>query len=231
MNKNEFILAVKKNFNINNIDSVIEKIDKYIVLLNEYNNKFNLTRLNKDEIIYSQYFYETLIPYINFDFTNIVEVLDIGSGSGIPGIVLKIFFSHIHLTIIESNQKKCDFLKILVEELNLENVNIVCNRAENCKNQFKEYFDLVTCRAVASLKILLELSFPLTKINGKIILPKSINYLDELKEARNIINLLEATNYQIVQTDYNQKKFNTFIFNKFKKTPLIFPRPWKEIIK
>ncbi|WP_412032038.1 16S rRNA (guanine(527)-N(7))-methyltransferase RsmG [Malacoplasma muris] len=231
MNRNEFIKKIKEEFNIKNEKYIMEKIDKYIVLLNEYNKKFNLTRLNKDDIIFSQYFYESIIPYIGFDFSKIKELLDIGSGSGIPGIVLKIIFNDINLTIIESNRKKCEFLQILTNELNLENVKIIYDRVENCSKIFTESFDLITCRAVASLKILIEICFPLSKIGATLIFPKSINYLDELNDAQTIIKNVFAQNYKIKKFVYNNKEFNTFFFTKTNKTPTLYPRQWKDIIK
>lgn len=231
MNKQEFLILIKQEFSNININFIEEKIDKYISVLNDFNKKFNLTRLNKKETIFQEYFYDSIIPYKNIDFTKIKKILDIGSGSGIPGFIIKIFFPHIELHIVESNYKKCLFLNELKKELSLDSIYVNNSRAENYAHKNIEKFDLVTCRAVAELKIILELGFPMAKINGLLIFPKSINYLTELESAKTIINKLDANDYKIETLNINNKTFNTFIFRKKNKTNSIYPREWKEIIK
>lgn len=231
MNKQEFLDLIKKEFLNIDIEYIEKKIDKYIIVLDNFNKKFNLTRLNKEETIFQEYFYNSIIPYKNIDFTNIKKILDIGSGSGIPGFVIKIFFPHIELHIVESNSKKCLFLNELKNKLLLDCVFINNERAEKYAHKNIESFDLITCRAVAELKVILELGFPMAKINGLLVFPKSLNYLTELDNAKYIMSKLDAKNYRIETITINDKTLNTFIFLKEKKVNSIYPRNWKEIIQ
>ena len=108
-----------------------------------------MTNLAKEELIYQNYFFDSIIPYRNVDFNEIKSVLDIGSGSGIPGVLLKLMFREINLTLIEATEKKAKFIQNLANELCLENVNVIHKRAEDIKQEEYESFDMVTSRAVA----------------------------------------------------------------------------------
>ena len=231
MTKELFLEKLKNDFKNIDIEYVSSKIDIYENLLSEYNDKFNLTRLNKKDIIYDQYFYQSIFVYKDIDFEDDIKVLDIGSGSGIPGVVLKILFPNIKLTIIEPIKKKCLFLEELTKALGYNDVVIINDRAEVFGINNKEIFDIVTCRAVAELKIILELSFPLTKVNGLMIFPKSLNYLVELENSQDFLSKVGKFQMKVNNEVYQGKQFNTLFFYKLEKTSKIFPRPWKDIIK
>lgn len=232
MNLKKLIKLLELKFK--NIDSnqVIEKITIYKNFLQQENKIHNLTRLDKDEEIYQKYFYESILNFYDdlFDRPNL-NVLDIGSGSGVPGIVLKILFPHINLYIVESNLKKVNFLNNLVSKLNLNNVKISNQRCEDYIKDKINFFDLITCRAVAELRILLELSIPGLKIGGIGFFLKSTNYLIELKNSKNISNKLNIIdNPKIEIINYDDKKFVSLKYIKENETNSIFPRSWKEII-
>jgi 16S rRNA (guanine527-N7)-methyltransferase len=171
MNNIDFAINLKKIFP-KIPDDFFAQINRYKLFLQKYNQKTNLTRLADENKIYSEYFYESIVPYKDFDFVKIQSLLDIGSGSGIPGIVLKLLYPYIQLTIIESNNKKVTFLKELCYHLKIK-ATVLNQRAENIQNKQREQFDIVTCRAVASLPIIVELSLPYLKVNGLLIAPKS----------------------------------------------------------
>lgn len=231
MTREEFIEKIKNEFLGINLVDVEKKIIIYSQLLNEFNKNMNLTRLDNKTLIYKNYFYESVTPYRSFDFFKINSLLDIGSGSGIPGVVLKILYPHIHLTIVEANNKKCLFLNKLIKELSLDNIDIFNIRAEDYAHKNLERFDFITCRAVAQLKILLELATPMCKINGLMVFPKSKNYLHELKEAQKIIKLLKCDKYEVLSYDDFDKIIKVFVFYKDKRCDLKYPRSWQEIIK
>ena len=218
MNKIEFIDAVNKKFK-NPDPHFFDQIEKYKNIIQEYDQKISLSNLVSNEKIYGEYFYESIIPYANVDFKNDTKLLDIGSGSGIPGIVLKLLYPFISLTIIEATVKKANFMKLLVSELNLDNVTILNKRAEDIKSFEREQFDIVTSRAVASLFAILELSTAYAKIGGLIIQPKSKNFNQELLEAKEIINKLDL---QLINQDEFTSINNYFhhvsYFIKLKKT-------------
>lgn len=230
MNKDDFVKIVNENFN--GIDSSwFDNIEKYKNILQEENKKTNLTRLDSDDVIYDEYFLQSIIPFKNFKFDNNVKLLDIGSGSGIPGIVLKILYPKIELTIIESNLKKINFMKKLSEELKLRNIRFINDRVEEFGKKNREVFDIITARAVAELKVLLEVSIPILKINGICIFPKSINLKNELERSKKIINELELDNIWFDNFVFNNKSHEVFYCKKERKTPDLFPRLWKDIIK
>jgi 16S rRNA (guanine527-N7)-methyltransferase len=223
MNKQEFqaeIINIFKNIPT----SFFDHIETYKSLVLQYNEIMNLTSFDEYKI-YDDFFYESLVPYASINFNEYSTILDIGSGAGIPGILLKLLFPFLQLTIIESNEKKISFLKTVVQKLNLSNVILLNKRAEDIKQNEYETFDFVTSRAVAPLKIIMEISTPYCKTNGLIVQPKSKNYLNELKDFKYIesqlnIDLIKINSF-ISKTDHQH---NVFIYKKLKPTNRKFPR-------
>jgi 16S rRNA (guanine527-N7)-methyltransferase len=224
MNVEQFKIEINNNFGSVN-DEFFNKIEIYKNFLIEQNKKFNLTRLDGENKIYGEYFFESIIPYKTINFQERSKILDIGSGSGIPGLVLKLLFPNIELTIIESSQKKCIFLQQLIDLLKLNNVIVLNKRAESISKDEYETFDVVTSRAVAKLRYILELSTPYCKVNGLVIQPKSQKYETELDDSK----------YMISKLDLHLTKVNTFIspnnithniliFTKKKQTNRTYPR-------
>ena len=229
MNKSQFKEIIKKNFkNISN--DFFDQIEVYKNFVQTKNKLFNLTSLANDEVIYQKYFFDSIIDYKQINFSKINSVLDIGSGSGIPGIMIKLLFRHINLTIIEATTKKVKFLNELVNQLKLQNITIINKRAEEIENNEYETFDLVTSRAVAELKILLEISAPYTKVLGLIIEPKSKKYDQELISAKKIIKELNLSLVNEYDFNSNGVLHHTIVYKKNKKTNHKYPRNWKQII-
>ncbi|MGL5268867.1 MAG: 16S rRNA (guanine(527)-N(7))-methyltransferase RsmG [Spiroplasma sp.] len=217
-----------KNFQFTN--EVEHKLEQYYQLIIEYNQKFNLTTITKKDEVYYKHFYDALL-ISNEIVLNDQNICDVGSGLGVPGIVLKICFPNLQLTIIESNSKKCQFLKVVVEQLHLENVYIINQRVEEFAHQYREVFDVVVARAVASLNILNELCLPLVKISGYFVAYKGLNVSEELIVVKNSLavlgaNLVKQATYQLPK-DYGTR--NLLIFKKNKLTSLKYPREYKQI--
>jgi 16S rRNA (guanine527-N7)-methyltransferase len=223
MTKTEFAQSTIQTFkNIPN--DFLLKIEKYKNFLRAYNQNVNLTRLDDEDKIYGEYFYESIIPYKDFDFTKVKSLLDIGSGSGIPGIVLKLLYPHLNLTIIESNNKKCLFLKSLSKELEVD-VNVLNQRAESIQSNQREQFDLVTSRAVAPLPFILELSLPYVKVSGFLIEPKSKKGLVELSNIEPTIEKLGGKLFAVNQFEsVNHKSHVIIMVQKSNKTSHQYPR-------
>jgi len=231
MNKQEFIKKVIERFQIAKVDVeyVSEQLETYKNFLQTQNKAINLTRLDKDEIIWSKYFWQSIMVYDKVNFTDVNTLLDVGSGSGIPGLVIKIFFPYIKLTIVESSHKKCEFMKQLVNLLHLDNVEVICQRAEDISKD--RQFDLTTAKAVAPLEIILELLLPFTKVHGVCVVPKSKNYLAEVKDLNQELHQLGAKLSFVDSFVEDGCEFNTLYIKKTNKTNPKYPRDYKKIIK
>ncbi len=230
MNKQELITEINKTFK-NIDDNWIVSIEQYKSFLVEYNKKVNLTRLDDESKIYGSYFYDSIIPHKDVDFTKINSLLDIGSGSGIPGVVLKILYPNLKLDIIESNNKKVTFLNELAKKLGLKNINIFLKRAEAIEKNEYEKYDLVTSRAVGRLKVMLEVSTPYAKVGGLVIIPKGSNYASEACDLKSVCEKLGVKHQLISFQSLTDVHHNVFEFTKIKKTNRIYPRAWSKIIK
>ena len=160
MTINEFIESVKK-LGIKISDEELNKLDIYVKFLLEYNEHTNLTAIKKEEDVYLKHFYDSLtISYvINLEEEKIL--LDIGTGAGFPGMILKIFFPNLKVTLLDSNNKKTKFLEKLRDKLNLNDVEIINDRVENLAKTRLNYYDVVTARAVTNMTVLTELAMPL----------------------------------------------------------------------
>ena len=230
MNKEQFINEVKKlNIEIN--DDIMEKLDIYYNLLKDENKKYNLTAITEEEQVYLKHFYDSIsiAKIINIDNESIC---DIGTGAGFPGIVLKIFFPNIKLTLVESNNKKCNFLKMVSEKLNLNNIEIINERAEIYSKDNREIYDIVTSRAVAPLKHLLEYSVPLVKVDGYYIAMKS-NINNEIENIDNYYNKLNIKEVDKIEFKLPvENSIRTLIkYKKIKETNKIYPRKYTDIKK
>ena len=231
MNELEFINELKKiNIILNN--NQIEQFKNYYEYLIEYNSHTNLTSITKKEDVYLKHFYDSILLAKAIDLNNINSLLDIGCGAGFPGIVLKILYPHINLTLLDSNNKKTKFCEKLIDILNLKNVNIINKRAEEYIINQREKFDLVTARAVKNLQILVELSIPYVKVNGYFIAMKS-DYQEELNSSINAINKLGGKYIETknINLPNNQGIRNFIIIKKEKNTNTIYPRNYNIILK
>ena len=232
MNKEEFINSIKElNLEIN--DEILCKLEKYFKLLNEWNDKFNLTTILEEKDVYLKHFYDSIcIVKSNLIKNDNIKLCDFGTGAGFPGIVIKIFFPNINVTLIESNNKKCVFLNEIIKELNLNNIEVINTRMELYSKNNRELFDIVTCRAVSHLRIISELAIPLLKVNGYFI-PLKANIDDEINESKNILNELDSNIEDIISYELpiEKSKRNILVIKKNRVTKTKYPREYKKIIK
>ena len=231
MNIETFIKEVEK-LNITVTKENLASLAKYKDLLIEYNKKFNLTAIKSDEEIYLKHFYDSLTLIKAYSLNGNLKLLDIGTGAGFPGIVLKIFYPDLELTLLDSNHKKIAFLEVVIKELNLKNVTCINSRAENLPKTYREYFDIVTSRAVAHLRILLELSIPYLKVGGKLIAMKGLSE-EEIKESTKILEKLDSRIVDTIKFNLPIEGSNRslVIVQKNKKTNEIYPRSYDKIVK
>lgn len=230
MNKEEFINECKK-INIIIDEDIFEKLCNYKDLLIEWNKKFNLTTIINDKDIFLKHFFDSIMITKYAELNN-KKICDFGTGAGFPGMVIAILFPKSSVTLLESNKKKTIFLEEVKNNLKLNNVNIINERAEIYGKTNRELFDIVTCRAVSNLNIILELSISLLKING-LFIPLKASVDEELNESKEKMNKL---GYKLIKKNeyllpIEQSKRTILIFEKIKKTDLKYPRNYNLIKK
>ncbi len=230
MNKDEFINSISE-FNIEITNDKLDKLDKYLIFLKEYNKHTNLTRIIDDNDVYLKHFYDSLTILKAIDLNNYNSLIDIGSGAGFPGMVLKIMFPHLDVTLLDSNNKKTKFLNELKDILNID-VTVINDRVENYSKNNLNKFDIVTSRAVANLRVLSELSLPLVKING-LFIPLKGNIEEELNEANSTINYFNAEIINKITFNLNNNAGirNILVIKKQKETDINSIRSYDKILK
>ena len=231
MTISEFIEELKK-LNIETTQKQLEQLNRYYELIVEYNKVMNLTGITEKDQVYLKHFYDSLTIAKVIDLNKEETLCDIGTGAGFPGIVLKILFPNLKITLIDSLNKRIEFLKIVIKELNLNNIEAIHTRAEEYAIKNIEKFDVVTSRAVAPLNILLELSIPLLKIN-KYFIPYKGNISREIIESENALKQLDSKIDKIEEFELPKENSNRTIIKikKINKTNKKYPRKFSEIKK
>lgn len=214
--------------NIEFAPSINEKILTYLDLLLSENEKFNLTAItNRDEAIV-KHLQDSLAVKLWEPWENIQIGLDLGTGGGLPGIPLAISCPNKHFILLESSQKKVKFLRFAVEELDVNNVEILNGRAEELGRDktWREKMDCVFSRAVASLNILMELSYPFIKVNGHLLAYKGPGITAELEKIRTAKAELYAGDPAVIHyrlmSQYGERSLA--IMEKLQATPTAYPR-------
>lgn len=229
MNIDEFKIEVKK-LGIEVTDEEISKLEKYADLLKEWNEKINLTAITEKEQVFLKHFYDslTLVKIINLD--KVDNLCDLGTGAGFPGLVLKIFFPQLKLTLVDALNKRINFLDVVVKELFLENVTLVHARAEEYGKDHRECFDVITARALSSFPILLEYSASLLKVHGHLIAMRGLDDSSDGIDALKVLNL-KINNVLEFKLPFEESNRTLVDVIKVDKTPQKYPRRYAEIKK
>jgi len=173
---------------INIPEEQLQQLNKFYLLLVEWNQKINLTRITDQEEVYLKHFYDSLTLTRVIDLKKVETLCDVGTGAGFPGIVLKIIFPHLKITLIDSLLKRVNYLNEIIKNLELTDIKAIHSRGED----HKETYDLVTARAVARLDKLLDYCFPLVNKGGSFIAMKA-NLTDEVEEASKKLTKYKVT--------------------------------------
>ena len=231
MNIEEFINETKK-LGIDVTGEQLEKLEIYCNFLLEYNTHTNLTAIKNREEVYLKHFYDSLTLVKSIDLTSIENLLDIGTGAGFPGIVLKIFFPNLQIYLVDSNNKKTKFLNELKNKLNVDKVEVINNRIENITSRFINSIDVVTARAVTNLPVLVELALPLVKVNKYFIAMKG-NAQEELEDSEYAITYLGGKIEDVKEFDlpHDAGKRMLITIQKTQKSELNKLRPYEKIVK
>lgn len=219
-----------KRFNNLDVFVDVDKFDIYKNHLQEVNKVLNLTAITDDEGIYLKHFYDSLL--IEKHIPKNASLCDIGSGAGFPGLVLAIARPDLKVTLVEPTLKRCNFLNEVIELLDLNNVIVLNERAEDLANDYREQFGVVTARAVAYLDILSELCLPLVKSGGVFVAMKGAKGIEELNISKNAIRILGG-NVQVIDELYDEdlgSRIN-IVVDKIANTPGKYPRNYGRIKK
>ena len=209
-------------------DQQKKQFERYFELLVEWNEKINLTAITDKEEVYLKHFYDSIAPILQGLIPNeTIKLLDIGAGAGFPSLPMKILYPQLDVTIIDSLNKRINFLQLLAQELDLDGVHFYHGRAEDLAQDknFRAQYDFVTARAVARMQVLSELTIPYLKVGGKLLALKASNAPEELLEAKNSLNLLfskveDNLSYDLPNGD---PRYITVVEKK-KETPNKYPR-------
>lgn len=172
----------------------LKQFERYYEVLVEWNEKMNLTGITEREQVYIKHFYDSLTLAFHVPIGEIGSMADIGSGAGFPGLPLKICFPHVQLTIVDSLNKRIQFLQHVVNELGLSQVRLLHGRAEDLGRQeeLRDAFDLVTARAVARMAVLNEFCLPFAQPGGLFVAMKGSNPEEEVREAARSLTELKG---------------------------------------
>lgn len=224
-----FVNRMKEQFTKTNIlldQSQLKQFFEYMNYLLQENQKINLTAIVEPEEIIIKHFIDSvsILKYISKDS----RIIDVGTGAGFPGIPLKILQKDEEIVLLDSLNKRINFLNDVVELLHLEKVKAIHARVEEFSQikGYRESFDVAVSRAVAPLNVLVEYLLPLTKINGMCICMKGANVIEEINDSKKAIELLggkieKVEEFNLIDTEY---KRNNIIISKVKETPKNYPR-------
>lgn len=219
-----------QKLNMELVESKQELFSKYINLFLEYNSKVNLISKNDEKVLFEKHIFDSFainLFFKRFSINNNIKLLDIGTGGGFPSLPIALCFENINVYALDSIAKKINFIKYAKEELKIENIHPICSRVEELPIENKNAFDVVTSRAMAELRLILEYALPYVKENGYFVAYKSLKAEDEIKNAQNALKVLngkiiEKIEYSLPLEEENKRVL--LIIQKTKRTPNQYPR-------
>lgn len=233
----ELMCSYGEQIDIKFNDKQLSQFYEYMHLLLEWNEKINLTAITEPEEVILKHFIDSLT--INKYIEKNRSIADVGTGAGFPGIPLKIYRPDLNVILVDSLNKRINFLNEVIVKLDLKDINTVHSRIEDFgkDKKYRESFDYVTARAVANLTTLSEYLIPISKVNGKCICMKGNEIEEELDNSKAAINILggkitKVDEFKLPNSDISR---NVIIIDKIKSTPSKYPRkagiPSKEPLK
>lgn len=207
-------------------DKQIAQFNLYYELLTAKNKVMNLTAITEYNDVVKKHFIDSMMISRVLDMKKINSLCDVGTGAGFPGIPLKIVYPHLHLTLVDSVGKRVNFLSEVVEKLGLEDVEAIHSRTEDLahNSKYREKYDLVTARAVASMNVLSEYCIPYAKIGGYFAAYKSGNIEEEIENAKNAVKTLGGKIEKTDMFELYEMGRSIVLIRKVNSTPKIYPR-------
>lgn len=230
----ELLKNCAEKLNIPLSDTQLEQFLLYKELLLEWNEKINLTAITQEDEIAIKHFADCITPLLFRDFKG-KSVIDVGTGAGFPGLPVKIACPQVKLTLLDSLNKRINFLCQVVEALGLENVNCIHSRAEDGgrDDTLREAFDVCVSRAVAPLNVLAEYDLPFVKVGGELIALKGKAAMEEICQGEKAISLLggEISQVKDITLPFSDITHTLVFVQKIKHTPDKYPRKAGKITK
>ena len=228
MDKIRLLEECLEKLNISIDEDQKSKFEKYYSLLLEKNKVMNLTRITDEREIIIKHFVDSLMICKVIDMNKVESLIDVGTGAGFPGVPIKIMWPNIKVTLLDSLDKRVGFLKEVIEELDLEDIEAIHGRAEDLGQDanYREQYDLCASRAVANLATLSEYCIPFVKDQGIFVSYKADESDEEIKEAKAAIEILggsiESISEEIIPEDEIKRKL--IVIKKVKNTDSKYPR-------
>lgn len=217
-----------KNIGLSLTKHQYEQFEQYKTLLKEWNEKMNLTAIVEDEDIFRKHFIDSIKV---FEFKEVLEaksIIDVGTGAGFPGLPIKIMMPEVKLTLLDSLNKRLNFLRTVASELKMTDLEYVHSRAEDGSRlpEYREKYDIAVSRAVANMTLLSELCLPYVRKGGYFIALKGPAVEEEIQEAQHAIDLLGGKIEEVKEVciEGMDLKHNLVIVKKVKNTPKTYPR-------
>ncbi len=229
MSKDEFLSKLNEN-GVSLNDRQINQLDEYASFLKEYNQKINLTGIDEYEEVLDKHFYDSLLLSFNFKLEG--TFVDVGTGAGFPGVVLKICFPDLKVILLEPLKKRCVFLEELIKRLDLKDIEVINTRGEDYTLKHREEFDYVSARAVSNMNMLIEVCGGLVRVGGYFIALRGSSGKEELAKADRAIKEMGFV---------KESERDCFLFDgsnryiaylkKKSSTPKKYPRNYSIIVK
>lgn len=222
------LIEGSKEFNIDLDEKALGAFRTYKGLLKDWNKKINITSITDDVEIDIKHFLDSLSPLITNLFQGNLSVIDVGTGGGFPGIPLKIINENLEVTLLDSLNKRINFLNVVIDQLGLENIRAIHGRAEELsrRKDYRDQYDICISRAVASLDTLSEYCLPFVKPGGHFISMKGPDLEEELNLSKNAIKTLggQIEKVEMVKIPLSDIEHSLVIIKKIKQTPTKYPR-------
>lgn len=239
MNYHDIMYEGFKELDIDFTNEQAKKFEIYKNLIQDWNEKINLTAITEDNEMAIKHFIDSASCFKSGKLSDTISMIDVGTGAGFPGIPLKIINEKINLTLLDSLNKRINFLEIVAEDLNLDNIEFCHGRAEDFgqDEDYREKFDVCVSRAVANLAVLCEYCLPFIKIGGYFIAQKGPKKDEELEVAKKAIEVLggEIESVLEVKIPFSDITHSIVLIKKVCETPKEYPRkagkPTKKPIK
>ena len=209
-------------------EQMYDRFIKYMRLVQEWNQKINLTAITEDEEFIKKHFIDCIKAFKSDELKNAKTIIDVGTGAGFPGMPIAILREDIEVTLLDSLNKRINFLNLVIKELGLKNVITIHSRAEDGarKKELREKFDVATSRAVANMAVLSEFCLPYVKVSGYFVALKGPAIEEELANSEKALDILGGKFLRVDETiiEGTDLNHNIVIVEKIKQCPKTYPR-------